>query len=255
MNGRQKNILMPWIILLVLINTCRISAQELDLIVTLTEDSIACKIDSISPERIFFQAWYNGSKINSSLEKKDVLEYELKTIDKNSINWIQGSINFKTKTKQGTIESTASKNSIYGTVGITSTNIHYEHLLLGPSNFHTRRYDIKTIWINAGFGEWSLPEDDRSILLMAGISCLTGLYNHHFEIDLGILSFYRKSAYEGALTGSNLFNEIKPSKSDYRELYPSVTLGYRFQKPEGPLIFRTGIGFPDVLSVSLGISF
>lgn len=41
----------------------------------------------------------------------------------------------------------------------------------------------------------------------------------------------------------------------YNELFPSFSIGYRSQKPQSNFIFRTGVGWPETLYVSWGVSF
>jgi len=38
-------------------------------------------------------------------------------------------------------------------------------------------------------------------------------------------------------------------------LYPSFTLSFRYQKPLGEFVLRAGIGFPDLIHLSLGYCF
>ena len=38
-------------------------------------------------------------------------------------------------------------------------------------------------------------------------------------------------------------------------IIPAGAIGYRFQKPGGKFVFRTGIGFPESLYLSLGLCF
>ena len=38
-------------------------------------------------------------------------------------------------------------------------------------------------------------------------------------------------------------------------ILPAFGIGYRFQKPTGGIIFRTGISLPEAIYLSLGYSF
>lgn len=67
------------------------------------------------------------------------------------------------------------------------------------------------------------------LLFISRFGILTGRGRRHFEAKAGIC----------------ILNNI----------FPSACIGYRKQKPGSRFIFRTGIGFPDALYVSWGVSF
>jgi hypothetical protein len=63
---------------------------------------------------------------------------------------------------------------------------------------------------------------------------ILGRWNSHFEMALGI---------HIDVTGST-------------ELFPvGGLLAYRYQKPQGSFVFRTGMGFPNAIFISLGFCF
>ncbi|MGJ8661126.1 MAG: hypothetical protein ACSHXL_03745 [Bacteroidota bacterium] len=40
-----------------------------------------------------------------------------------------------------------------------------------------------------------------------------------------------------------------------KRIFPSVSVGYRSQKPQKNYVFRTGIGWPEAIYVGWGFSF
>lgn len=68
---------------------------------------------------------------------------------------------------------------------------------------------------------------------------LTGLEKkHHFEVNAG--------------PGLAVYIDGSPYESNF---ILGFNIGYRNQKPDSPIVFRTGIGFPECLYVSFGYSF
>ncbi len=54
---------------------------------------------------------------------------------------------------------------------------------------------------------------------------------------------------------SDFHMEPTPEKSNYVRLSPVGSLGYRFQKPEGGILFRTGLGYPEGVFIGIGVGF
>lgn len=72
---------------------------------------------------------------------------------------------------------------------------------------------------------------------MATYTSLTGKGSNHLEVGLGAMyAEYTEEEAEAILL-------------------PAGNLGYRFQKPDGRFIFRTGVGFPEAIYISFGFSF
>ena len=84
---------------------------------------------------------------------------------------------------------------------------------------------------------------------------LSGLRNSHIEFNLGLASQYDKSSYEIGVRNSYIIGREAPSKSEYRDTYPSIGLGYRYQKPDGHFLFRTGLALPESAYISIGFCF
>jgi len=126
------------------------------------------------------------------------------------------------------------KNVIYGTVGFFpiwgAININYERMIA-----HSTEKFLKSWWYRAGGGVWG-SWGAEGPHFVSTIAALTGSKNSHFEAGLGF-----------TILNDNYYHE--------NSLYPAGNIGYRFQKPDGRFVFRTGAGFPETTYLSLGISF
>ncbi len=111
---------------------------------------------------------------------------------------------------------------IYG-----SATLYYERMFQG--NFLGPK--IST-FIVAGIGVNSYWEGGGSFFLLR-YGILTGKKKHHLESSAGAVYYY---------TG-------------WVRMSPSISIGYRFQKPRSHFIFRTGVGWPEAVYVSCGVSF
>ena len=145
------------------------------------------------------------------------------------------------------------KNAIYGSIGRIGS-IAGASLLDSYSGW-TGTYErmIKQkMWgknissfVRVGFGKTSLDgkswfggkdyhREGKLIYTQYGV--FFGGNNHHLELGLGI-AHYVNGYWE----------------SD--GILPSTTVGYRYQKPGGNVIFRMGGSFPELFYIGLGLSF
>ena len=129
---------------------------------------------------------------------------------------------------------TLRKNSIYASAGFIplwgAININYERMLINSSEKF-----LKSWWLRIGGGKWATWEIE-GLHFVSTIAALTGSKNNHLELSAGI-----------TILNDNYENE--------NSVYPAGNIGYRYQKPEGRFVFRTGFSFPETLYVSLGTSF
>lgn len=137
--------------------------------------------------------------------------------------------------KIDSLKSNLNKNSInisLGPGGILAlflpAHLSYERLFQGKV-FGSRNSTIADFGVG-GAAHW----DGESPFIISRFGILTGSRRIHFEAKAGVCYFW-----DGDLQG----------------LFPSVSVGYRKQKPGSGFIFRTGVGFPDALYVSWGYSF
>ena len=145
-------------------------------------------------------------------------------------------------------------NIVYGTYGLVTINGAYERLIATPKE---KRF-FTSYWTKIGYGYWSEPFGGRGNNFSLSATALTGSKNNHFEMNLGASSFFDRLNYDIGVSNSMIIvggSGITPPKSDYRFIRPTGAIGYRFQKPGGHFVFRTGIGFPDVVYLSLGFCF
>jgi hypothetical protein len=89
-------------------------------------------------------------------------------------------------------------------------------------------------YIRLGGGKWGAWEATGAYGL-AGVTLLTGTKASHFETLLG-LSVHNDEISESVFA------------------LPAVSLGYRYQAPAGFGIFRTGVGWPEGIYLSLGFA-
>lgn len=125
-------------------------------------------------------------------------------------------------------------STIYGSLGITPL---YGHVSTNFELMFVERPDKVFIkrGVRVGTGIYQYF-DDASLNSIISYTCLTGAEKNHFELGVGV-------AYMHFLTRS----------ANY--LLPAPNIGYRYQKPEGNFIFRSGLGFPELLYVGLGYLF
>jgi hypothetical protein len=71
--------------ILLILSTFNLSAQNYDLIVKTNEDSIACRIDSITDTRVYFEMKYNDNWIHTDIDKSAILEYKYDAINKKQV--------------------------------------------------------------------------------------------------------------------------------------------------------------------------
>ncbi len=122
------------------------------------------------------------------------------------------------------------KTTVYGdfgggiTRGLVSLNL--ERKLSSSKNL--------SWYARGGVGGGGLDETTEGPGFLGGITMLTGMGNNHLELNGGVF------------IGRN---------SDFvDELFymPIADIGYRYQKPEGGIIFKTGVGF---LGIRFGLGY
>lgn len=151
-------------------------------------------------------------------------------------------------------QSSLNKNVVFGSIHIIGLgggfDGSYERMIKESQDKF-----ITSLWARASYGTWAVGFGGEGTHVAVGLAALTGLWKSHLEFNAGIASFYDSLDYGFSVSDAVYFNEPKPSKSEYRQLLPTVAAGYRFQKPGGHFIFRTGIGFPEGVYASLGFCF
>jgi hypothetical protein len=140
------------------------------------------------------------------------------------------------------INSDASrKNVIYATLGLEpgefygTIMVNYERKIV-----QFQKSFISSIWTRVGAGPW-VWWTDKGTNYIGSISMLTGRKTMHFESGAGLLITYN--------------SESKSFRPLIHNRYFAGNLGLRLQKYGRPFVFRTGIGWPEFLYISSGISF
>lgn len=123
------------------------------------------------------------------------------------------------------------KNQIHGSLGTMvagfTANAFYDRILSeNPiskfSTFARVGYQGNAILL-AGAGHAYIAE----------LGLITGKHTAHFEAALGVTYI----------------------KIDEAVFSPAFSIGYRGQKPNSKFMFRTGIGFPELLYIGIGMAF
>lgn len=128
------------------------------------------------------------------------------------------------------------KNVVYGTVGLypgSACNINYERQIIHPVN-----NPLSSINIRLGYGVYGdLAGLEKLVLLSSNL--IFGSGSGHFETDFG-------AAYR--------FDIVRTHSENKTGVTPIINAGYRFQRKNGQFVFRTGIGWPDCIYLSLGLA-
>jgi hypothetical protein len=133
------------------------------------------------------------------------------------------------------------KNSVYGTAGILIEDMYgnitanYERILVTfPKSF------VQAIQLRAGAGPWVAWMSD-GVNFFSVMSLLMGKGNSHLETGMGVLFTYHPDTEQWA-----------PIVNDR---HIAGNIGYRYQKPGGWFVFRTGLGWPEGMYLSFGYCF
>jgi hypothetical protein len=149
------------------------------------------------------------------------------------------------KIQSNTINFSAGFYPIWGVL-----SFNYERKI---KEMHTGFF--KTYYIKGSGGKWSTFGGD-GIHTGIGLSGLTGRKSNHFEMHIGITSIIQTERYHREKDNPDNFPNQQPVLlKNYIGFWPAGTLGYRFQKPGKPFLFRTGIGFPEAVYLGLGMAF
>jgi hypothetical protein len=133
------------------------------------------------------------------------------------------------------------KNAFYGTVGFFPDGLYstvmgnFERMLFKlPDSF------LNSFWIRISAGPWS-AWGARGTNYVSAISAIMGRKSVHFEIGSGLL-----------LTYDPVEKKFDPI---VRDRHLAGNAGFRYQKPGGHFIFRTGLGWPEGIYLCMGICF
>jgi hypothetical protein len=133
------------------------------------------------------------------------------------------------------------KNVIYGTIGVDVGEFYgtlmgnYERMIFElPGSF------IQSFWVRVGAGPW-VWWTGKGVNYVSTLSAIMGRRSIHLEAGAGILFTYNSEA--------GRFHPL------IRDRILAGNLGFRFQKPGGQFVLRTGIGWPEFIYLSFGVCF
>lgn len=228
---------------------CQSIGQTLDLIVNLNNDSIACKIDSVTAETIYITTQRDYVKLRTFLDLKDVYTYEFNSVNKREILRIPGTIYFVSKQSSQIV---INPNAVYITPAIgyyAMATLNYELIVSQePTNF----FKMKSLFIGGGIN--ATIGEGVGYHAHTGFTGLSGAGNNHFELGLGIAVIFDKYNHDFAIR-NNPSTDPAPPLSNNLFLFPNITVGYRRQKPNERFLFRTGIGWPEMIYLGFGTRF
>ena len=144
------------------------------------------------------------------------------------------------------------KNSISFNLGtvIFANGIGAKYQRLFPyENFHV------TTTIGADISRLELFGIDDFFVPSLQFGLITGKSKrHHFEFNGGIGWLYMQTPKSGfgPFTSTSFMSSPSTEKSFF---IPVGNLAYRFQAPNKGFVFRTGLGFPELLYVGIGVVF
>lgn len=196
-------------------------SQKLDLIVMSNGDSLACRIDSISDKKVYFEMRHNYSWIHTDVNKSDCSEYSVDVIDEKLAVYRPGTSYLMTSAEQ--------QNLIDAKVNNRFNSIYFENQVILPGINYDRIFPISKkagIVIKAGLFFYG-----GTYLIMEG-SLLLGAKKHFLEIGTGwggedMLGLYGRMTYRymgkhglmfkgGIITVRNI------------PIFPSFGLGFSF---------------------------
>ena len=148
------------------------------------------------------------------------------------------------------------KNTAYATLALIDLSINYERVIIGA--------DVFSILLKISAGVSYVPEDwgetsGNGFQFLLQFIVLQGTASNFIEYGLGLGSWYQpadKNRFQTSIYGISFGSHtIYPPTEDYLKFFPAVNIGYRHQESNSKPLFRAGIGYPELLYVSMGYSF
>jgi len=132
---------------------------------------------------------------------------------------------YSSQVKGQDVLKSQSKNVIYANLGLFPTaGINYERQLFSRDKKYYSIYYIRTCV--GAFATWGSEGPYGS----ASLQGVWGRKSSHLELGLGLMIFI------------DSYNYRRYSKiSEYADPFPAISAGYRYQKPKGGFVFRSGI--------------
>lgn len=204
-------------------------SQEFDLIVTAKNDSLACHIDSVAGDKIYFEMRYKRKWVHTYFNISDVIDYKQTALDINDISFIRGTSYFINQ--ESRLINHINRNIIHGTgsylLYIYTLSLNYERIIY-VSESGGRTWSFRTAYgvIN-----------NSGKMLLGSFNNLRGKGKNKLELDIGAAYIDEPHNY-----GPHFVTIV-------------LSAGYRRQSPEGRFVFRAGAGTPEGIYLSFGYSF
>ena len=192
-------------------------SQNLDLIVTTSGDSIACRIDSITDYRIYFEMKDYNNWIHTDIFKSKVVEYKRNSINKKL---------FVFKSGTSYIESTKNINSPTSMFDIRKNSVYNETILIFCYERITPVRDKFGIAIKGGIMIFD------PFFIIGEVATVSGGPKHFFETGIG-----------GVI---DPFSDLN---------YLTLRFGYRYQSPKGFLFKASPIISKDFIVPLIAIGY
>jgi hypothetical protein len=146
------------------------------------------------------------------------------------------------------------KNAIYVTGGVAMGTFiagNYERMLWG-----NRHPVVQSVYLRGGVGKVNLEafgffytDKLKATTYMAAGGLLVGGRSSFFDLSMGAVYL------NGTETWESIFSSTTVRTETIQQITFAISTGYRYQKPGGNFVFRVGAGWPELLYISLGISF
>ena len=152
------------------------------------------------------------------------------------------------QSNESTVNGILQKNSLSFNVGTAllanGGGIKYERLIPKKSVYYT-------LSAGAHLFRFDFFTTENHTVLSINNGLITGLdKRNHFEASIGLgWDNVNKEASSG------IYGSGGSAASQYSQFIPVANMGYRFQAPNKDFVFRTGIGFPELVYVGLGVAF
>ena len=167
MNTNMKSIYLITVLFFLLSND--LFAQKMDLIITVYEDSLICKIDSVDANYIYFEAEHDYTSVHTSMKLTQVKEYKRTCISKFDY-YMRPGTSFIKKEYNSMYQS--GRNAVFITTQVYLNSFNYERIfVLGKKT---------SMGIQAGYGF----EPDLDKFIATGIQIAT--YGPKNNLEFGV---------------------------------------------------------------------
>lgn len=150
---------------------------------------------------------------------------------------------------ESVVQGTLQKNSLSLNIGTAllanGGGVKYERII-------PRKKMYYTLSAGANLFRFDFFSTENHTVLFISNGLITGLdKRNHFEASIGLGWDDVNKEASGSIYGGSGGS----SAAQYSQFIPVANIGYRFQAPNKDFVFRTGVGFPELIYVGLGVAF